>query len=93
VASALADFGLSQNFADPAVGTFSGTATNTDECQARCQADTRCVQYVYDAGTVPPNPLWNKNGCWLRFVMPGAGETSSVPNFITGTRTVGGGRI
>lgn len=87
VSTVLADLGLSQKFADPAVGTFSGTAASVDACEARCRADARCVQYVYDAGAVPPNPLWNKNGCWLRFEPPAAGATTTVANFITGTRT------
>lgn len=86
VSTVLADLGLSQNFADPAVGTFSGTAASVDACEARCRADARCVQYVYDASAVPPNPLWDRNGCWLRFVPPTAGQTTAVANFITGTR-------
>lgn len=87
VSTVLANLGLSQNFADPAVGTFSGTAASVDACEARCRADARCVQYVYDAGAVPPNPLWDRNGCWLRFEPPAAGAATTVPNFITGTRT------
>ncbi|AGO84190.1 PAN APPLE domain containing protein [Pandoravirus salinus] len=87
VGTVLADLGLSQTFADPTVGTFSGTAASVDVCEARCRADARCVQYVYDAGAVPPNPLWNRNGCWLRFKPPAANETATVANFITGTRT------
>lgn len=86
VASVLADFGLSEQFADPAVGTFMGSAGSVDLCQARCSADARCVQYVYDAGAQPPNPLWSKNGCWLRYQMPASNETTSAPGFITGTR-------
>ncbi|AVK74852.1 PAN APPLE domain containing protein [Pandoravirus quercus] len=87
VGTVLAELGFSQNFADPTVGTFSGTATSVDVCEARCRADARCVQYVYDAGAVPPNPLWDRNGCWLRFKPPTANETATVANFITGTRT------
>nr|UDO47546.1 pan/apple-like domain [Pandoravirus massiliensis] len=86
VASVLADFGLSEQFADPAVGTFTGSAGSVDLCEARCSADARCVQYVYDAGMQPPNPLWSKNGCWLRYQMPASNETTSAPGFITGTR-------
>nr|UMO79731.1 PAN APPLE domain containing protein [Pandoravirus aubagnensis] len=86
VASVLADFGLSEQFADPAVGTFTGSAGSVDLCQARCSANARCVQYVYDAGAQPPNPLWSKNGCWLRYQMPASNETTSAPGFITGTR-------
>ncbi|AVK76182.1 hypothetical protein pneo_cds_575 [Pandoravirus neocaledonia] len=88
VASVLADFGLSEQFADPAVGTFTGSAGSVDLCQTRCSADARCVQYVYDSGAQPPNPLWSKNGCWLRYQMPASNETTSAPGFITGTRRV-----
>jgi hypothetical protein len=83
----LADRGLSQRIEDPAVGTYLGSAANQAACQSACNNRADCAQYVYDTNARPANPLWQANGCWLRFRQPTPAEVVSEPGYITATRT------
>lgn len=84
----LADLGLSQRIADPAVGIYAGSAATRDACETACRNQAGCVQYVYDGNARPANPLWQRNGCWLRLRQPTAAEVVSEAGYTTGTRTV-----
>lgn len=83
----LAAEGLSQRIADPAVGTYAGSAATQAACETACRNQTGCVQYVYDTNARPANPLWQANGCWLRFREPTAAEVVTDPGYLTATRT------
>jgi len=82
----LANVGLSQEFADPNVGSFYGSAPTNDRCAEACTNNSRCVQYVYDTNATPFNPTWDPHGCWLRYEMPGPHDTTTAPGFVTGTK-------
>ncbi|AGO85502.1 hypothetical protein psal_cds_1204 [Pandoravirus salinus] len=83
----LADAALSQRIANPAVGTYIGSAPTQAACETACTSHAGCVQYVYDTNARPANPLWQPHGCWLRFREPTAAEVVSEPGYVTATRT------